>query len=133
MKLPSVAFTGPQLFLLASLHLADPCSASPDSTVAMDRRDVEAPSRSDNDNICNFFRHEVPDPLDSHKTIWQATFPDASRQQCVNICGEAVAKARAEGEIGSTTCYGYGDLDWQPCYGESTFHLHWEFSSDGSS
>lgn len=89
------------------------------SGLLAERDGVEAPTRGENDDSCNVFQKQIPDPLGSDKMIWVMAFPDASVHQCADVCGDAVAKQIAEGKVGSTTCISNnGEIDWQPYYGE---------------
>lgn len=55
-------------------------------------------ARAQNRNKCTLF-----DPPDL-KT---------STMQCQDVCGEAVAKSVAAGEMASVTCYAFGDIKWE--------------------
>ena len=103
--------------LLATAHdFAPPDGAS---GRLVQRDEVEAPTRADNDDQCSVFQKQIPDPLGADKLIWVPAFPDASVHQCTRVCGDAVAKKIEQGQIGSTNCISNnGEIDWQPYYGE---------------
>ena len=76
--------------------------------------DIDSPGRGEDINFCTMFRQNKPDPEDPEKDNWVMVDQDLSRSQCTEVCGDAVAKKVAAGEVGSTTCFSFGELDWEP-------------------
>lgn len=101
-----------------SLSLAATSLESPDHTLLVPREEV-APTRSSNDNFCTVIEKQIQDPLGTDELIWVEAYKDARQQQCAYVCGDAVAKRIAEGQVASTSCISTGEPDWQPYMGKS--------------